>query len=49
MRFEAFKSNIEPFERDLKYSNANSKHSKGIWSILMEIQTIRNEIRGIQI
>ena len=31
---------FEPFERDSKRSNANSKHSKGIRSIQMQIQNI---------
>ena len=33
--FETFECKFEPFERDLKDSNANSKYSKGIWNIRM--------------
>ena len=39
--FEAFICNFEQFESDSKHSNANSKYSKGIQSIQMQIQTIR--------
>ena len=31
--FEVFECQFEPFKNDLKYSNARSNHSKGIWSI----------------
>ena len=36
--FKAFECK---FERDSKYSNANSNHSKGIRSIQMQILTIQ--------
>ena len=36
--FEAFRCKFEPFERDLKHSNANSKR---IRTIRMQIRTIR--------
>ena len=39
--FEAFEWKFEPFEKDLKHSNANSNISKGIRSIRIQIQTIR--------
>ena len=38
---------FEPFERDLKHSNANSNHSKEIWSIWMQIQ-IRTIEKGYE-
>ena len=41
--FEAFELKFETFERD---SNANSNHSKGIQSILMQIRTIRKEFEA---
>ena len=58
--FEAFESKFEPFERDLKHLNVNSNHSKGIWSIRIQIRFERdskhlnansnhsNQIRRIQ-
>ena len=39
--FKAFECKFEPFERDLKHSNANSSHSKGFQSIRMQILSIR--------
>ena len=39
--FKAFKCKFEPFERDLKHSNGNSNHSKGIRRIWIQIRTIR--------
>ena len=41
--FETFEFKFETFKRD---SNANSNHSKGIQSILMQIQTIRKEFEA---
>ena len=38
--FKAFESKFEPFETDLKHSNANSNNSKGFWRILIEIRAI---------
>ena len=46
--FEAFECKFEPFERDSKYSNANSNHSKGIQSIRMPIRGIRIQILTIR-
>ena len=46
--FEAFKFKFEPFERDLKHSNANSNHSKGIQSIRMQIQTIQKGFEAFE-
>ena len=43
--FEAFKSKFEPFKRDLRNSNPNSNHSKGI---RMQILTIRKGIRTVR-
>ena len=39
--FEAFECKFETFKRDSKNSNANSNHLKRIWSIWMQIWTIR--------
>ena len=39
-RLEAFECIFEPFERDSNHLNANSRHSKGIQRIQMQIQTI---------
>ena len=39
--FEAFKFKFEAFERDSKHLDANSKHSKVIVSIRMQIRAIR--------
>ena len=44
--FEAFDRKLEPFETDLSHLNANSNHSKRIWSIRMQI---RMQIRIIPI
>ena len=41
MGFEAFECKFEAFESYCKLSNANSSHLKGIWSIQMQIRTIR--------
>ena len=38
---EKFECKFEPFEKDSKYSIANSNHLKGFWSIRMQITTIR--------
>ena len=54
--FEVFKCKFEPFERDTKHSNVNSKDSKGIRSVRMElnsshskgIRSEQTEIRTIQ-
>ena len=32
VQIQTLQTKFEPFERDLKYSNANSNHSKGIRS-----------------
>jgi len=42
-RFEEFDCKFYPFEKDLKYWNANLNNSKGIRSIRMQIVTIRKE------
>ena len=47
--FEAFEWKFEPLEKDLKNSNGNSNHSKGIRSIRMEIRTIQKIVRSIRI
>ena len=39
---------IEPFERDSKHSNANSKHSKLIRSILMQILAIQKGLEAFE-
>ena len=39
--FEAFECKFEVLKRDLKHSNANTNHSKGIWSIRMQILTVQ--------
>ena len=39
--FEALKCKFELLERDSKQLNANSNHSKGIWSIQLQIWTSR--------
>ena len=54
--FEAFECKFESFERDMKHSNANFNHSKGIRRIRIEIQTTQskrsnensNHSKGIQ-
>ena len=53
--FEPLKCKVEPFGRDLKLSNENSKHlvenlnhSSGIWTIQIQIWTIQKQIRIIQ-
>ena len=38
---EAFELKFEPFETDLKHSNANSSHSKEIRRVQMQILTVR--------
>ena len=38
---EEFECKFESFEKDSKHLNANSNHSNGIWSIRMQIRTIR--------
>ena len=38
---EVFEFKFEPFEMDSKHSNANSNHSKTIWSIQMEMLKTR--------
>ena len=43
--FEAFECKFEPFKRDSKHSNANSIHSKEIWSIRIQIRTTPQGIR----
>ena len=40
---EAFECKFEPFERDLKHSNANSNHSKGFQSILMKLEPFERD------
>ena len=40
MGFEAFEWKFDPFEGEPKHSNANSKRSKAIQSIRMQILTI---------
>ena len=47
-KLEAFESKFEPFDKDLKYSNPNSKHSKGIRSIRMQIKTIRKGLEAFE-
>ena len=47
-RSEAFEFKFEPFERDLKHSSPNSKHSKGIWSTRMQILTIRKGFEAFE-
>ena len=37
---EAFEFKFEPLETDLKHSNANSNHSKGIGRVQIQILTI---------
>ena len=39
---------FEPFERDLKHSNANSNHSKGIRRIRLQILTIRKGFEAFE-
>ena len=39
--FAAFESKFEVLKRHLKHSNANTNHSKGIWSIRMQILTVQ--------
>ena len=46
--FEAFEWKFEPFEIDSKYSNGNSKHSKGIRSIRIQIRTIRKGFEAFE-
>ena len=41
-------SKFEPFERDLKHSNANSNNSKRIQSICMQTLTTRKEFEGFE-
>ena len=43
--FEAIECKFEPFKRDSKHSNANSNHSKEIWSIRIQIRTTQQGIR----
>ena len=40
MKIRTIRKGLEALERDSKYSNENSNHSKGIGSIRMEIRTI---------
>ena len=40
---EAFEFKFEPFERDSKYSNANSNHSKDIRRSWMQIQPFERD------
>ena len=37
---------FEAFESYWKHSNASSSHSKGIWSIQMQIRTIRKGLEA---
>ena len=47
--FEAFEVKFEPFERDSKYLNVNSNHSKEIRSIRIQILTIWKGSEAMQI
>ena len=46
--FKALESKFEPFKRDLKHSNPISNHSKGIWSIWMQILTTRKGFEALE-
>ena len=48
-KFEAFECKFELFEWDSKHLNANSNRLKGIWSIRIQIQSIRIQILTIRI
>ena len=48
MGFEAFEWKFEVFERYWKHSNANSNHSKGFRSILMQIRAIRKGLEAFE-
>ena len=45
-KFQAFECKLKTFELDLKHSNANSNHSKGIQSIQMQIRNIRKGFKA---
>ena len=42
---EAFEYKFEPFEWDSKHSNGNSKHSKVIGSIRIQVRAIRKAFK----
>ena len=44
--FEAFEWKFEPFEKDSKHSTANLNILKRIWSIHLEIRTIRKGLES---
>ena len=48
MGFEAFEWKFEAFESYWKLSNANSNHSKGFRSILMQIRAIQKGLEAFE-
>ena len=48
MEYKTFKCKLEPLERDMKHSTANSNHSKGIRSIRIEIKTTRKGFEAFE-
>ena len=46
--FETFEMKFEPFEKESKHSNANSKNLKGIWSFQIQIWTIRKGFEAFE-
>ena len=47
-KFELFEYKFPSFEKDTKHSNPNSKFSKGIRSIQMQILTIQQAFKAFE-